>query len=77
MNEIECYIKTCRDISQNGEYTWWSRLAEILASTQELVVSTREIAYDFVVQEAMGNERTVTLDKALEAFAENVEWDKE
>lgn len=28
--ELDRYISTCRAISENGEYQWWARLADLL-----------------------------------------------
>lgn len=31
--ELSRYIDKCRELARNGEYSWWSRLAEILEAT--------------------------------------------
>lgn len=30
--ELQNYIHRCRELSENGQYSWWSRLADILSS---------------------------------------------
>ena len=31
-DELQRYIEKCKEISNSGEYSWWSRLAEILSA---------------------------------------------
>ena len=31
-DELSRYIERCRELSDGGEYSWWSRLAEILSA---------------------------------------------
>lgn len=34
-DELSRYIERCRELSDGGEYSWWSRLAEILSALAE------------------------------------------
>lgn len=48
-DELSRYIERCRELSDGGEYSWWSRLAEILSALTEPAGEAESVAYALIV----------------------------
>jgi hypothetical protein len=49
LTEIQRYIDKCRELSQDGEYSWWLRLAEILTELSRKNKNLLELATEYRV----------------------------
>ena len=57
--EIERYIARCREMSEGGKYSWWTRLAEILATLR-------------ADNERLGRERDADIDALHGTFSKPI-----
>ncbi|EXL09733.1 hypothetical protein [Aquamicrobium defluvii] len=46
-DELSRYIERCRELSDGGEYSWWSRLAEILSALAEPAGEVEPVAWRY------------------------------